>query len=185
MKHWQLAENGFPRRMCLNLMTPAELSIFNAMQEVEKAGAHPLLTDAVILLGQARDKVADFVELPKLTDEFLAAAEVEANCPISLLAGAPAAADKCIHFEMRAIPPDIQAGIEEALAPHCPRCDGRLACGWWCVSCKTTKDYATQLKRVDDAFNKPDGFDYTMLGLFVGAIIAMIICGGIWLLGNG
>jgi hypothetical protein len=53
---------GIPRRSCLDLNTPAELAIYEAMQAVEKAGAHPLLTDAVILLGQARDKVADFVD---------------------------------------------------------------------------------------------------------------------------
>lgn len=52
----------FPRRNRLDKNTPAELAIRNAMLEVEKAGAHPLLTDAVILLGQAKDKVADFVD---------------------------------------------------------------------------------------------------------------------------
>ena len=33
------------------------------MLAVEAAGCHPLLTEAVILLGQAHEKVADFVEL--------------------------------------------------------------------------------------------------------------------------
>ena len=42
--------------------TPAELAIGQAMEAVEGAGAHPLLTDAVVLLGQARDRVADFVD---------------------------------------------------------------------------------------------------------------------------
>lgn len=53
---------GFPRRQCLYLMTPAELAIYNAVQAVEEVGADPLLTDAVVLLQQARDKVADYVD---------------------------------------------------------------------------------------------------------------------------
>ena len=56
--------DGFPRRSRLDLYTPAELAIRAAVEAVEAAGAHPLLTDAVILLQQAREKVADFVELP-------------------------------------------------------------------------------------------------------------------------
>lgn len=56
--------DGFPRRNRLDLCTPAELAIRAAVEAVEAAGAHPLLTDAVILLQQAREKVADFVELP-------------------------------------------------------------------------------------------------------------------------
>jgi hypothetical protein len=54
--------DGFPRRSCLDSMTPAELTIFNAVLEVEAVGAHPRLTDAVILLAAARDAVADFVD---------------------------------------------------------------------------------------------------------------------------
>ena len=52
-----------PRRIRLDLNTPAELAIRNAVNAVEAAGAHPLLTDAVTLLNEAREKVADFVEL--------------------------------------------------------------------------------------------------------------------------
>ena len=61
----ELSENGFPRRHRIDLHTPAEAAIYQAILEVELAGAHPLLTDAVVLLQQAKDKVADFVELPK------------------------------------------------------------------------------------------------------------------------
>jgi len=57
--------DDFPRRSRIDYMTSAELAIYAAMEAVEMAGAHVLLTDAVILLGQARDKVADFVELDK------------------------------------------------------------------------------------------------------------------------
>lgn len=56
--------DGFPRRQDLTLMTPAERAIYDAVQAVEAAGAHPWLTDAVALLQTARDRVADYVELP-------------------------------------------------------------------------------------------------------------------------
>lgn len=58
-----ISDNGFPRRIRLDLYAPAEMAIREAVVEVEKAGAHPLLTDAVLLLGQAREKVADYVDL--------------------------------------------------------------------------------------------------------------------------
>lgn len=61
----QISDNGFPRRNRIDLFTPAELAIRACVFEVEKVGAHPLLTEAVILLQQAKDKVAEFVELPK------------------------------------------------------------------------------------------------------------------------
>jgi 3-oxoacyl-[acyl-carrier-protein] synthase III len=55
-------DNQIPRRCRIDLNTPAELAIRAAMEAVEMAGADPLLTDAVILLDQAREKVADFVD---------------------------------------------------------------------------------------------------------------------------
>lgn len=58
----KLDENGFPRRCRVDLLTDAELAIREAMLAVEEAGAHPLLTDAVVLLGEAKDKVADWVD---------------------------------------------------------------------------------------------------------------------------
>lgn len=64
----QISDNGFPRRNRVDLYSPAETAISEAMLAVEKAGAHPLLTDAVVLLAQAREKVADFVELPSARD---------------------------------------------------------------------------------------------------------------------
>jgi hypothetical protein len=51
-----------PRRICINRLTPAELAIRKAVSEVEMAGTHPLLTEAVTLLQQARGKVADYVD---------------------------------------------------------------------------------------------------------------------------
>ena len=52
----------FPRRNSLDLNTPAELSIYNAMQEVEKLPANEKLTEAVMLLAKAKDLVSDFVD---------------------------------------------------------------------------------------------------------------------------
>lgn len=51
------------RRNDILQMTPAEKAIHDAMIAVENEGAHPLLTDAVGLLDQARHKVADYVEM--------------------------------------------------------------------------------------------------------------------------
>jgi hypothetical protein len=51
-----------PRRIDVRRNTPAELAIRAAVDAVEMAGCHPLLTAAVILLAQAREKVADFVD---------------------------------------------------------------------------------------------------------------------------
>lgn len=56
-------EKGFPRRNRIDLFTPAEAAIRQAILAVESAGAHTLLTEAVTMLGQAQDKVADFAEL--------------------------------------------------------------------------------------------------------------------------
>ncbi len=55
--------NGFPRRARLDHNTEAELAIRAAVNAVEGVGAHPLLTDSVILLGQALDKLSDYVDL--------------------------------------------------------------------------------------------------------------------------
>lgn len=55
-------ENEIPRRIRLDLNTPAEKAIFNAIQEVEKAGADVMLTEAVILLTKAKDLVSDYVD---------------------------------------------------------------------------------------------------------------------------
>lgn len=52
------------RRSRLDKNVPAELAIRHAVQLVEMAGAHPLLTEAVNLLDKAREKVADYIDLP-------------------------------------------------------------------------------------------------------------------------
>lgn len=55
--------DGFPRRAWLDYLTPIETAIWITIQDVEEMGCHPFLTEAVILLQQAREKIADFVEL--------------------------------------------------------------------------------------------------------------------------
>jgi hypothetical protein len=62
MKTVKRMGSDFPRRSCIDLLTPAEKAIYDAVQEVEKVGASVGLTDAVILLGKARDLVADYIE---------------------------------------------------------------------------------------------------------------------------
>ena len=52
----------FPRRNQLDKCTPAELAIYKAMEEVDKAGADVKLTDAIIKLQEAQELVADFVD---------------------------------------------------------------------------------------------------------------------------
>lgn len=54
--------DGLPTRNDISCMSTAELAITQAMHAVEKAGASLALTDAVNLLGKARDRVADHEE---------------------------------------------------------------------------------------------------------------------------
>jgi len=51
-----------PRRCRIDLHTPAEKAIRDAMAAVENMAADKLLTEAVTLLDAAREKVADFVD---------------------------------------------------------------------------------------------------------------------------
>lgn len=51
-----------PRRCRVDLATPPEKAIREAMGVVEDLGADVRLTEAVNLLGQALDKVADYVD---------------------------------------------------------------------------------------------------------------------------
>lgn len=51
-----------PRRICVDLQTPNEAAIRRAVQSVEQAPAHPRMTDAVLLLAQALEAVADAEE---------------------------------------------------------------------------------------------------------------------------
>tara|TARA_R110002051_G_scaffold155107_1_gene227218 strand:+ start:480 stop:866 length:387 start_codon:yes stop_codon:yes gene_type:complete len=54
--------NDFTRRNRIDLLTPAEKAIYDAMQKVEELPADERLTYAVCLLQDAQNKVADFVD---------------------------------------------------------------------------------------------------------------------------
>ena len=53
---------SFPRRNRIDLFTPAEKAIYDALLEVEKMPADTRLTESTILLNKAREKVADFID---------------------------------------------------------------------------------------------------------------------------
>lgn len=55
-------ENTIPRRNQMDKCVPAELAIFNAIQEVEKLGADTSLTDAVVKLIQAKELVSNYID---------------------------------------------------------------------------------------------------------------------------
>lgn len=60
--------NGVPRRVRVDLLTPAELAIRHAILKVEQAGCDPLLTKAVIQLVEAKNHVADFIDRSRTVD---------------------------------------------------------------------------------------------------------------------
>jgi len=63
MKRLETMMNSeIPRRVDMQRMTAAELAILAAVDAVEAAGADVRLTDAVVLLGEARDAVSDYVD---------------------------------------------------------------------------------------------------------------------------
>ena len=62
------ATKDLPRRVRLELLSPAEHMIRAAMVIVEHMPAHQDLTEAIVLLVQALGKVADFVDAHGLPD---------------------------------------------------------------------------------------------------------------------
>jgi len=61
--------NDIPRRIRIDLQTPIEAAIRAARDAVEAGPAHPHMTRATVLLGQALDAVADFVDgVPERAD---------------------------------------------------------------------------------------------------------------------
>lgn len=54
--------NGIRRRNRIDLCTPAENAIRAAIQAVESMGADERLTDIIIDLDRAREKLADYVD---------------------------------------------------------------------------------------------------------------------------
>lgn len=53
---------NIPRRINILENTPAELAIRNAINEVEKVGADIKLTQSVILLSEALNKLSDYID---------------------------------------------------------------------------------------------------------------------------
>lgn len=58
----QKRPDGFPTRNDITLISEAEHMIRECIRFVEGMGASKALTDAVTLLGQAKDRVADHLE---------------------------------------------------------------------------------------------------------------------------
>lgn len=54
--------DNIPRRIRLDLMTPEERAIWDAIQLIEAMGADVKLTNAVIKLSEAKDLVSDFID---------------------------------------------------------------------------------------------------------------------------
>ena len=54
--------DAIPRRHRIDLQSSGEEAIREAVRVVEEMGADPRLTDAVVLLGQAQEKVADYID---------------------------------------------------------------------------------------------------------------------------
>jgi hypothetical protein len=54
--------DGFPRSHRVDRWTPGERAINEALQVVESLGSDVLLTDAVVLLGDAQKKVAEYID---------------------------------------------------------------------------------------------------------------------------
>lgn len=54
-----------PRRADITNQTPAEHAIRSAASAVDALGTDSLLSEALVLLDQARNKVADYVDRPK------------------------------------------------------------------------------------------------------------------------
>lgn len=52
----------FPRRNRLDKNTEAELAIHNAISKVEEVGADVRLTNVVVMLGEAKDLLSDYVD---------------------------------------------------------------------------------------------------------------------------
>jgi hypothetical protein len=57
-----LRPDGIPTRIDVRYHSAAEVAITDAMKKVEDMGADSALTDAVMLLLKAKDRVADYVE---------------------------------------------------------------------------------------------------------------------------
>lgn len=57
-----LRPDGIPTRCDINLQSAVEIRLGEMIRVIEAVGAHPLLTDASLLVQQAKGKIADYVE---------------------------------------------------------------------------------------------------------------------------
>lgn len=57
-----MSDSKFPRRSCIYLLTPTEKAVWDAGQAIEAVGADIRLTEAAVLLQQAREKLADYFD---------------------------------------------------------------------------------------------------------------------------
>lgn len=55
--------NKIPRRERIDLYTPIEKAIYKVIQMIEEKEADINLTKAIILLEEAQDKVADYIDM--------------------------------------------------------------------------------------------------------------------------
>lgn len=58
----QRADWGVKPRACIDLQTPAEAAIREAIRLTEMVGADPMLTGVVIRLGQALDELGAYID---------------------------------------------------------------------------------------------------------------------------
>lgn len=57
-----VANPDTPRRNYMPEWSEQETGIYNLIQQIEKLGAHPLLTDVINHLEQAKERLADWIE---------------------------------------------------------------------------------------------------------------------------
>lgn len=83
--------SDFPRRNRSDLWCKGEQMISDALQQVEKMGADPILTDVVVMLGNAMERLADYVDMQVLSccvgsvEEKLLSQFPDAHCDIGFL----------------------------------------------------------------------------------------------------
>lgn len=54
--------NLVPRKNIISMQQPAEWKIVEAMSEIETLGADVLLTDAILLMQKAKEKVSEYID---------------------------------------------------------------------------------------------------------------------------
>ena len=92
-----------PRRIRIDLQTPIEAAIRAARDAVESGPAHPHMTRATVLLGQALDAVADFVDGVPEKDAEDAAEEAKRTASL-FSAIEDAVYETCLEADPRATP---------------------------------------------------------------------------------